>query len=121
MSLLRTMAVLGLAIAPSVLQAQTSTMSSASRTTADTGSTSAGVTVTGVVFDSVAQTPLSGAVIQMGAEAGDKKVHTATTDSTGAYRIDGVPSGSYLITFFHPALDALGLQPLVRRVAVGGE
>ena len=81
----------------------------------------AGVTVTGVVFDSVAQAPLAGAMIQMGAEAGDKKVYAATTDSTGAYRIDGVPSGSYLVTFFHPALEGLGLRPLVRRALVGSD
>ena len=122
MSLLRSLAVLGFVIAPSsLLQAQTSTMSAASRTMADTGSTSAGVTVTGVVFDSVAQAPLAGAMIQMGAEAGDKKVYGATTDSTGAYRIDGVPSGSYLVTFFHPALEGLGLRPLVRRALVGSD
>jgi len=35
--------------------------------------------------------------------------------------MDGVPRGSYIIGFFHPALDSLGLELLPKRVIVRGE
>ena len=35
----------------------------------------------------------------------------ATTDSTGAFQMRGVPPGRYFVAFTHPLLDAYGLDP----------
>jgi Carboxypeptidase regulatory-like domain/TonB-dependent Receptor Plug Domain len=75
------------------------------------------VSVTGSVLDSVHHHPLTGALIQLVADSGTK-VRTTTSDSLGAYRIDSVRAGSYIIGFFHPALDSLGLELTPKRVIV---
>lgn len=72
----------------------------------------------GVVFDSVAGAPLRGAVVQAAlvdsAGRNAPRVFTATTDESGRYRIDSLPSGKFAIGFQHNALSALGLEsPLV--------
>jgi hypothetical protein len=75
----------------------------------------------GAVFDSVADRPLAGAVVQLAARdsASQGRVYAARTDSGGRYRLAGVPSGSYMAGFFHPALDALGLESDDKVVVVG--
>jgi len=66
-------------------------------------------TVTGRVIDSVSHRPLAGAVIQLAADT-SRSVKMATSDSLGVYRIDDVAPGTYIIGFFHPALDSLGID-----------
>ncbi|MGH7719547.1 MAG: MSCRAMM family protein, partial [Gemmatimonadaceae bacterium] len=83
---------------------------------ADTGAS----VVVGTVFDSVANVPLAGAVVQLLLQSQPATVHTAMTDSVGSYRLMGVGNGRYLATFFHPALDTLGLKPPLRLVDVTG-
>ena len=39
----------------------------------------------------------------------------------GRYRIDDVPRGRYVIGFFHPNLDSLTLEPIVRQIVVAGD
>ena len=74
--------------------------------------------VIGSITDSLNRRPVVGAVIQLVTESG-KSVKSATSDSLGAFRIDSVAPGSYIIGFFHPTLDSLGLELLPRKLAVG--
>jgi hypothetical protein len=76
---------------------------------ADTSHTTGGVTVSGVVFDSLTGKPLSDALVQVVARGEDPKAWSATSDANGAFEITGVPHGLFLIGFLHPALDSLGL------------
>src|SRR3954462_12503987 len=79
------------------------------------------VVVTGTVTDSLSHRPVVGAVVQL---ANDTQgfVRTTNTDSLGGFRIDSVRPGPYIIGFFHPTLDSLGIdlspkQLTVRQVA----
>ncbi len=74
--------------------------------------------VRGVVFDSVAGTPLAGAQVQIRSRDSALRVFSETTDSAGRYRIAGIPRGRYLIGFYHDALTALGLDTPLRAVDV---
>jgi hypothetical protein len=74
-------------------------------------------TVIGTVTDSVAHRPLAGALVQLVADSGSV-ARNATSDSLGAFRFDGVRPGSYIIGFFHPAVDSLGIELVPRRVSV---
>jgi len=70
------------------------------------------VTIRGVVFDSLARVPLAGAVVQFAPRTeAPSRAFSATTDSVGEYRLEGLAPGRYLAGFFHPMLDSLGLQP----------
>ena len=66
--------------------------------------------VRGVVFDSIAGHPIAGAVVQVAASNPSRLPWTATTDSTGMYRVEGLPAGRYTVGFYHDALMALGLE-----------
>ncbi len=73
------------------------------------------VSVTGVVFDSVANAPLGGAVVQAtmvdAAVKSDKwRNFSAIADAAGRYRLEGLPRGRFAIGFQHSALSALGLD-----------
>lgn len=63
-----------------------------------------GTTLRGLVIDSTRAAPLAGAVVTL-----DGTQHATTTDSLGAYRIEGVPEGTYSVSFSHPRSDSLGL------------
>lgn len=79
-----------------------------SATSALAGAPAAGATaVTGVVFDSLRNRPLAGAIvsIQQGAFAD-------TTDQSGRFRIVSPGTGDYLLTAEHPELRWFGLEPL---------
>jgi hypothetical protein len=80
-----------------------------------------GTTLSGVVHDSIARRPLFGAVVQL--VSTDPSAHGARTtvsDSAGRFLLGDVPEGRYLLGFFHPMLDSLGLEPTVREVQVVG-
>ena len=70
--------------------------------------------VQGVVFDSIARTPLVGAVVHVALRDSTGQPISATTDSTGHFRFDGLPSGRFVIGFYHDALGALGLDAPLR-------
>lgn len=72
------------------------------------------VTVTGVVFDSLADQPLAGARVQI---TGLPRV--AVTDRGGRFRIDGVTPGVRTIVFEHDSLDAIGIPSVASRIQVG--
>jgi Carboxypeptidase regulatory-like domain len=74
--------------------------------------------IRGVVFDSLRMRPLGNANVQIAAATGAVWTRSDTTDSTGTFEFTDVPDGTYLIGFFHAALDSLGLQPPTFRMNV---
>ena len=85
----------------------------------DTTRAGPGTRVSGVVYDSIAQAPLAGAIVQLVA-ADDPASFSRTTssDSRGRFAFDGVPDGRYTLGFFHPMLDSLGIESPERDVVV---
>ena len=79
--------------------------------------------ISGVVFDSVSRAGLAGAIVQVVSQTSVNRVFAGVADSTGHYRIAGVPFGAYIVGFHHRTLDALGLgtpQRLLRLTADTG-
>ena len=74
--------------------------------------------VGGIVTDSVAGAPLAGATVQLASEVDRTITHTSVSDSTGRWRVPAVKPGRYLAGFFHPTLDALGIEPPVILVQI---
>jgi protocatechuate 3,4-dioxygenase beta subunit len=77
------------------------------------------ISVVGSVYDSVANHPLTGALVQIVRTDELRLARSSTTDSRGRFRIDSVVPGDYLMSFFHAAVDSLGVQAPVRRVTLG--
>ena len=83
---------------------------------------SARVALEGVAWDSLSAAPMAGAVVQIVSErdpAGTSR--TTTSDSLGRWRIDSLVPSTYVLGYFHPALDALGLEPPSFKVVVQGD
>lgn len=81
----------------------------------------AGITLSGVVRDSVAHMPLSGAVVQLVAADGEARSNrSAISDALGRFSLADVAAGRYTIGFLHPILDSLGVEPLLKQVIVDG-
>jgi Carboxypeptidase regulatory-like domain/TonB-dependent Receptor Plug Domain len=77
------------------------------------------ISVVGLVFDSVANRPLIGALVQIVPTTDIKSARSSHTDARGRYRIDSIVPGEYFATFFHLAVDSLGVQAPVRRIRLG--
>ena len=78
-------------------------------------------TVSGIVHDSIGGKPLAGSVVQLVASGAPTPLaRTAISDSLGRFTLDDVPAGRYMLGFFHPMLDSLGVEPPVREVNVAG-
>src|SRR6185503_8893339 len=58
----------------------------------------------GTVFDSVRMRPLVNARVRV-----DTSALTATTDSSGRFRLDGIPPGPHALRVEHPLVDTLGV------------
>jgi hypothetical protein len=87
----------------------------------DTTQPAPGATVSGVVRDSIARSPLAGAMVQLvGADSSTRFGRTVTSDALGRYRLTNLPDGQYTIGFFHPMLDSLGVEPPLRTVHIDG-
>ncbi|MGI8617912.1 MAG: carboxypeptidase regulatory-like domain-containing protein [Gemmatimonadaceae bacterium] len=81
----------------------------------------AGATVSGVVHDSISKSTLAGASVQLaGTGSLASFLGTAISDAAGRFTIRDVPSGRFMLGFFHPMLDSLGLEPPLREVHVEG-
>jgi hypothetical protein len=65
--------------------------------------------VRGVVFDSTLRRPLADATVQL-SRIGTLGVRSTRSDATGTYEFSGLGVGTYVIGFFHPRLDSLGLD-----------
>jgi hypothetical protein len=82
--------------------------------------------IAGFVYDSVSSGPLIGAVVKVRnwADAAaflpepETNSFAGTTDSTGVFRIVGIPDGVYAIRLDHPRLRTLGIRPVERMVVV---
>jgi len=74
--------------------------------------------IRGVVFDSLEMRVLRGATVQLVDATGKPWANTQTTDSVGRFEFAGVPTGTYLIGFFHPKADSLGLNSQTLRIDV---
>ena len=74
--------------------------------------------IRGVVFDSLRMRPLAGANVQIASTTGAPWTKSYDTDSKGTFELTGIPNGTYLIGFFHPELDSLGLLPPTFRLDV---
>lgn len=82
---------------------------------------SAGATLRGVVYDSLAGAPLAAATVQLAAAAGEREViASARSGEDGSFAMAGVPPGRYRIGFLHPVLDSLGLDVPARELVVAG-
>ncbi|HEX2717163.1 MAG TPA: carboxypeptidase regulatory-like domain-containing protein [Gemmatimonadaceae bacterium] len=77
-------------------------------------------TLRGWLFDSTAMRPLVEATVQIveRANVASGKSWAAVSDSSGTFRVTGMPPGEYLVSFYHPRLDELGLSASTAAVAV---
>jgi protocatechuate 3,4-dioxygenase beta subunit len=82
---------------------------------ADTGETAS---VTGTVFDSVTNSPLAGAEVQLVDVDNRAREYTVRSDSLGRFRIPAMFPGHYAAGFFHPSTDALGIEPPLRSAVI---
>ena len=69
--------------------------------------------ITGTVYDSLGGAPLAGAHVAL-----LKGTPSTETDGHGRYVLDSVPAGSQVVTFWHPALDSIGLSNFAFPVTV---
>lgn len=105
--------VIGLSLAAGVSAAAQST---------DTIAQPRGTRISGTVHDSIAQTSLSGATVQLvGVDRDSRVARTTISDSLGNFSLAGIPAGRYTLGFFHPVLESLGIEPPVRELFVLGE
>lgn len=74
--------------------------------------------VSGVVFDSLASRPLGGAIVQLVTINESRQARSVETAANGAFVFDSVEAGTYLLGFYHPLLDSLGVQAPLTRVDV---
>ena len=87
----------------------------------DTIRRTSGVSVSGVVRDSIARAPLAGATVQIvAADSVGRFGRSAASDSLGRFTLGDVPTGRYILGFFHPMLDSLGVEAPLREVLVDG-
>ncbi|MFN2637567.1 MAG: carboxypeptidase regulatory-like domain-containing protein [Gemmatimonadaceae bacterium] len=88
----------------------------------DTTHRESGAVVTGIVHDSIARAPLAGAMVQVVvADNLATLVRTAVSDSLGRFNLGRVPKGHYMVGFFHPMLDSLGVDAPLRDMYVDDE
>jgi len=76
------------------------------------------VAVSGTVYDSVEHAPLAGALVQLVDPQHASRAYNATTDARGAFVMPAVAPGRYAAGFYHPSLEALGLEPPLTGVDV---
>ncbi len=74
--------------------------------------------VSGVVFDSVAMQPLSGAVVQVVSMDDRSHIRTATSNAAGEFLVDSLPLGAYVLGFLHDRLDVLGIESALLRMDI---
>ena len=63
------------------------------------GEAAAGFAVSGTVRDETTGAPLAGAVVAVARTDAPGRVHFATTDAAGAYRLSGLAAGTYVVLF----------------------
>ncbi len=87
----------------------------------DTTGRASSSTVSGVVSDSLSRRTLASATVQLVRADGQTHVaRSVLSDSAGRFRLDSVAPGRYMIGFFHPILDSIGVEPPLREVYADG-
>jgi hypothetical protein len=76
--------------------------------------------VTGVVYDSVSLRPMSGAFVQLVEVDRPAASRSVESGARGEFVFDAVAPGRYMLGFFHPTLDTLGLKPFPSVIQVAG-
>jgi len=115
----RTALTLGMLATFSAVSRHASAMQAGTHTAgAATGDTTATVAVSGTVYDSVEHAPLAGALVQLVDPQHSSRAYNATTDAHGAFVMPAVVPGRYAAGFYHPSLEALGLEPPLTGVDV---
>jgi hypothetical protein len=79
------------------------------------------IAVVGTVYDSLAAAPLARATVQWASPSDPGRTYTTQTDSAGRYRLPAVRLGRYLVGFFHPDVDAIGVELPPIGVELGGD
>ena len=69
--------------------------------------------VTGIVFDSLSMQPLAGASVLA---SGSPLVAKSDAQGRWSMDVDSVGAGTHTFSFFHPALDSLGIAPPTRTI-----
>jgi hypothetical protein len=73
--------------------------------------------VSGTVYDSVGRRFLGNALVQVVVRDQPGISRSAVTDASGRFTIDSVNAGTWVMGFYHPALDSIGLEsPLLALV-----
>ena len=82
----------------------------------------AGGVIVGYIFDSTVTRPLADATVQVVSKADITRGRSFSvmSDSSGFFRVTGVPDGDYLVTFFHSRLEELGLDGPMKPLTVRG-
>ena len=101
-----TMALLGIA-----LLCRPAVLSDSAHVVAPRHALPAHATISGTVFDSLANQPLANALVQFVATENLVQVRSVRAGLDGRFAFDSVSPGRYLIEFLHPKLDSLLLQP----------
>lgn len=78
----------------------------------------AGGTIQGLAWDSVASRPLGAATVQVVAMSPGAQPQTVTAGADGRFRLAGLAAGRYTAMVVHPRLDALGVELPARTVVV---
>lgn len=74
--------------------------------------------VTGTVYDSLAERPLTGADVQLLRVGTPRRVYDTTTDSLGRFALADIDGGTYDVGFFHPRIDSLGIEIPAQRITL---
>lgn len=72
----------------------------------------------GVVFDSLARSPLANAAVRVFRSDSVADGVDVRTDANGSFDVPGLRTGTWLLSFLHPRLDSLRLEPPLARVDV---
>lgn len=76
--------------------------------------------IAGEVYDSIAGAPLPEATVQFVEAANPVNVRSVRTDSVGAFVLDSMRVGTYLVGIIHERVDRLGLENRVVQVNIVG-
>ena len=74
--------------------------------------------ISGAVYDSVGRRHLGDAIVQIARVDRPSEARSVRTGIDGAYRFDGLTTGAWLLGFFHPVLDSLGLESPLLQVTI---
>lgn len=80
-----------------------------------------GYKIRGVVYDSVAGTPLAGARVEVAARGAEAVPRAVLSDALGRFAMSGLPAGRFLVGFYHDNLTRLGLDGPVTAVELGAD